>query len=128
MSRRERAYPADFGEGVFHSACEFWSQIHLSPSIGREPTWGEPHSPSTRSLWCRICCMSASCATAEEPVFLRWACGSNRSTRVVEAAILRAGLEQLARHPRCRLPRAEIDVRVVRLGEAPSGDGDNRNS
>ena len=42
--------------------------------------------------------------------------------RVVEAAILRAGLEQLARHPRCRLPRAEIDVRLVRLGDASTGE------
>jgi hypothetical protein len=57
-----------------------------------------------------------------------WLIDLMHTERVVEAAILRAGLEQLAQHPRCRLPRAEIDVRLVWLGEAPIGDGYNSNS
>ena len=55
-----------------------------------------------------------------------WLIDLMHTERVVEAAILRAGLEQLARHPRCRLPRAEIDVRLVWLGEvAATGNGDS---
>ena len=57
-----------------------------------------------------------------------WLIDHMHTERVVEAAILRVGLEQLARHPRCRLPRAEIDVRLVRLGEVPAGAHDNSNS
>ncbi len=40
---------------------------------------------------------------------------------VAEPAVLRAGLDRLARHPRCRLPRAEIDARLARLGDAMTG-------
>lgn len=36
---------------------------------------------------------------------------------VIEAAVLIAGLEAIAVHPRCRLPRAEIEVRLVRYRE-----------
>ena len=57
-----------------------------------------------------------------------WLIDLMHTERVVEAGILRAGLEQLARHPRCRLPRAEIDVRLVRLGDTPTGDSDNGDS
>ena len=57
-----------------------------------------------------------------------WLIDLMHAERVVEAMILRAGLEQLARHPRCRLPRAEIDVRLVRLGDAPTGDSDKSDS
>ena len=34
--------------------------------------------------------------------------------KVVEAVLLVQGLELIATHPRCRLPRAEIDIRLVR--------------
>ena len=57
-----------------------------------------------------------------------WLIDRMHTERVVEAAILRAGLEQLARHPRCRLPRAEIDIRLVRLDDGPTGGSDNSNS
>jgi hypothetical protein len=39
-----------------------------------------------------------------------------------EPAILQAGIERLALHPRCRLPRAEIDLRLARLREAQSAE------
>jgi hypothetical protein len=41
--------------------------------------------------------------------------------RAAEPAILSSGLERLARHPRCRLPRAEIDVRLARLSGGANG-------
>jgi uncharacterized protein YacL len=47
-----------------------------------------------------------------------WLIDLMHAERAAEAAILRAGLERLSRHPRCRLPRAEIDVRLARLREA----------
>jgi hypothetical protein len=34
--------------------------------------------------------------------------------RVVEAAVMVTGLEAIAGHPRCRLPAAEIQVRLTR--------------
>ena len=50
-----------------------------------------------------------------------WLIDLMHAERVVEAAILRAGLEKLAGHPRCRLPRAEVDFRLKRLTEALVG-------
>ncbi|MEJ0038936.1 MAG: hypothetical protein WDO68_23200 [Gammaproteobacteria bacterium] len=38
--------------------------------------------------------------------------------RAAEAATLRTGLKRLSQHPRCRLPRIEIDSRLSRLGES----------
>jgi hypothetical protein len=63
---------------------------------------------------------SCDCAAAEEVEChgVLWLIDLMHTERVVEAAILRAGLEQLARHPRCRLPRTEIDIRLVRLSDA----------
>jgi hypothetical protein len=37
---------------------------------------------------------------------------------VVEATIIVVGLQTIAAHPRCRLPRAEIDVRLECYGKA----------
>ena len=56
-----------------------------------------------------------------------WLIDLLHTEHVVEAAILRAGLDQLARHPRCRLPRVEIDIRLARLGEMRSGGGNDGN-
>jgi hypothetical protein len=38
--------------------------------------------------------------------------------QVIEAAVIVAGLEAIAAHPRCRLPRAEIQVRLERYGKS----------
>lgn len=38
--------------------------------------------------------------------------------QVIEAVMIIAGLEAIAAHPRCRLPRAEIQARLVRYGKA----------
>jgi hypothetical protein len=38
--------------------------------------------------------------------------------RVIEVATIVAGLEAIAAHPRCRLPRTEIQVRLERYGKA----------
>src|SRR5579859_1873054 len=69
MSQRERAYPANFGEGVFHSACEFWSRIHRSSSIWRELTCCKPHSASMRNLWAIVAqgCDAARSVTRAGP-------------------------------------------------------------
>jgi hypothetical protein len=47
-----------------------------------------------------------------------WLIDLMHAERAVEPAILRRGLERLARHPRCRLPRVEIDLRLARLALA----------
>jgi hypothetical protein len=38
--------------------------------------------------------------------------------KVIEAATIISGLEAIAGHPRCRLPRAEIQARLERYGKA----------
>jgi hypothetical protein len=38
--------------------------------------------------------------------------------QVIEAGTIIAGLEAIAAHPRCRLPRAEIQARLERYGKA----------
>ncbi|HVZ31192.1 MAG TPA: hypothetical protein VG963_02130 [Polyangiaceae bacterium] len=47
-----------------------------------------------------------------------WLIDLMHEERVTEAAILRSGLALLAQHPRCRLPRAEIEIRLERLTRA----------
>ena len=44
-----------------------------------------------------------------------WLIDLLHAERTAEPAILREGLERLAAHPRCRLPRGEIDLRLARL-------------
>lgn len=39
--------------------------------------------------------------------------------RAVPRARLHAGLTRLVEHPRCRLPRQEVNLRISRLGAAP---------
>lgn len=41
-----------------------------------------------------------------------WLCDQLFDGKVIETAVLIAGLEAIAAHPRCRLPRAEITVRL----------------
>lgn len=53
-----------------------------------------------------------------------WLIDLMHTERAAEAVTLRQGLERLARHPRCRLPRAEIDARLIRLGEPESSGGE----
>jgi len=43
-----------------------------------------------------------------------WVCDQLFDGKIVEAAVLAAGLEALSGHPRCRLPRAEVAVRLER--------------
>jgi hypothetical protein len=43
-----------------------------------------------------------------------WVCDQLFDGKVIEAATLVMGLEAIAAHPRCRLPRAEITARVDR--------------
>lgn len=43
-----------------------------------------------------------------------WVCDQLFDGKVIEAATLVVGLEAIAAHPRCRLPRAEITARVDR--------------
>lgn len=43
-----------------------------------------------------------------------WLTDQMFDTRVVETPVLLAGLEAIAAHPRCRLPSAEIQVRLTR--------------
>jgi hypothetical protein len=43
-----------------------------------------------------------------------WLCDQLFDGKVIEVAALVAGLETMAAHPRCRLPRAEITVRLER--------------
>lgn len=50
-----------------------------------------------------------------------WLIDRMHAELVAEPAVLRAGLDRLARHPRCRLPRAEIEARLARLGDALTG-------
>ncbi len=38
--------------------------------------------------------------------------------QVIETATIVAGLEAIAAHPRCRLPRAEIQARLEQYGKA----------
>lgn len=43
-----------------------------------------------------------------------WLCDQLFDGKVIEVAVLIAGLEAIAAHPRCRLPRPEISVRLDR--------------
>lgn len=43
-----------------------------------------------------------------------WLCDQLFDGKVMDAATLAAGLEAIGAHPRCRLPRAEITVRLER--------------
>ncbi len=43
-----------------------------------------------------------------------WVTDQMFDARVVEAAVMVTGLEAIAAHPRCRLPNAEIQVRLTR--------------
>ena len=55
-------------------------------------------------------------AQAEQiPLYgLLWLTDQMFDARIVEAAVMVAGLEVIAAHPRCGLPRAEIQVRLIR--------------
>ncbi len=43
-----------------------------------------------------------------------WVTDQMFDARVVEAAVMVTGLEAIAAHPRCRLPHAEIQIRLTR--------------
>ena len=47
-----------------------------------------------------------------------WALDQLFDGQVIDAATIVAGLEAIAAHPRCRLPRAEIEARLERYGKA----------
>jgi predicted nucleic acid-binding protein len=43
-----------------------------------------------------------------------WVCDQLFDGQIIEAIVLAAGLETIASHPRCRLPRHEITIRLER--------------
>jgi hypothetical protein len=59
-------------------------------------------------------------AQAEQVPFfgVLWVLDQLFDAQVIEAATIIAGLQLIAAHPRCRLPRAEIQVRLERYGKA----------
>jgi hypothetical protein len=50
-----------------------------------------------------------------------WVCDRIFDSKVIEATVLAKGLETIAAHPRCRLPRAEITVRITRYRDGTAG-------
>lgn len=47
-----------------------------------------------------------------------WVCDQIFDGKVIEALVLAIGLEAIGTHPRCRLPKAEITVRLARYRQA----------
>ena len=64
--------------------------------------------------------MRALCERNEHPFHgVLWVCDKILEAEVIEAPVLVQGLENIAAHPRCRLPRAEVAIRLRRYaGEA----------
>jgi hypothetical protein len=55
----------------------------------------------------------------EVPFFgVLWAVDQLFDNQVIDAATVIAGLQAIAAHPRCRLPRTEIQARLERYGKA----------
>lgn len=64
--------------------------------------------------------LRALCEGTEHPFHeVLWVCDKIFEAEVIEAPVLAQRLEQIAAHPRCRLPRSEVNVRLRRYaGEA----------
>jgi hypothetical protein len=59
--------------------------------------------------------LRAVAQTEQMPCFgILWLLDQMFGARTLEAAVLIAGIEAIAIHPRCRLPRAEIQSRLER--------------
>jgi hypothetical protein len=59
--------------------------------------------------------LRALAQAAQIPLFgLLWVTDQLSDSQIVEAAVIVAGLEAIAAHPMCRLPSAEIQLRLAR--------------